>query len=1243
MKTNPKKTHRSGFALIVTLTMMILLTVIAVGLLTLSSVSIRTAGQTNAASIARNNARLGMMLALGELQRTMGTDASVSATADAVMSSPNRPHLTGVWQRDIANKGADSDAWHWLPGQNDAPDYAGKKDLFKGWLVSTAKKDDALSPTLPDAQLSVGQNAVSLVGDANNEEENNGVSTLVTAEKIKVGKKGQSGSYAWTVFDESTKAPINLGDLPAQTANEESASRAVPSRVRADVLDQKFENAFKTPSKLLTLDTAVVAGGSSQTMKEEFRRRFHDFTTDSLGLLTDTALGGLKVDLTSIFESDESNNFPSGTFTTPTGSNATTPYSNSLFNASAPKWVYLRDHYRKYRKITEVRGAPTYKVVPYSSASPLANQDLRINSDLNGIKASIDYERLIPVIAKFQLVFSIVSHNAHRPARVDFNNNNGTPKGNDKYAVPHLVYDPIITLYNPYDVALDLSKIRIRVWDPPVGFRFKKILYDSTPNTKINYRTDAYEGLAKFTSANENNDSARRTFTLVLTDGTNASAGTNLKLLPGEVRVFSPRVEDSWNWGKETAGNADGTYCFFDWQNADFGNRDNRTYKQANGVGKYGLECVPGWQNRAGLQLDHLSKGGARDASKYPYEKNPPAGTNGDAIGSFVSTKLTDGIQVEAKPMLAKGGAFKSFQIDILAGTNEGASGYDALKSDTNNAGMLVDNLRSFSFVFAGDPAAEMSATTGSSISREFTVGSILQRNSEKVGSGQEGPGGKKNFAILELTARTTKDDLTDSKPWLYNNAIVEGAVQTSSAVGLTNQSYDLRFYETSGVGGFPNGIDIDPDTFRGYFGASGSQQKGSSFVNMMHVPTAPAASLGDFVHSNLVTSSTLPRVVHALGNSRAHPLIPTASVSKNLGGYMVDHSYLLNDGLWDKYFFSSMADYSLSPNLDSRKRVNVLEDAFSGKKKALNTRLVPISSVGDASESAAKLDGLPMLELSRKMAANFAVSGAFNLNSTSVDAWRAVLSSLRDREVNGFAPDAATGNNRGLDPRTYKNDKSTPFVRSGRPLAGASSPTNVRWAGYKSLDDDQITILAKSIVKEITNRGVIDQAPAFSVGEFVNRRLDSSGSPFALAGVLQTAIDKTDINREVADRDGKTINYTGGVRSKNVATSDVMSGNTAEGSPGMLTQGDLMQALGAIATVRGDTFKIRSYGEATAADGITVTARAWCEVVVQRKPDFVDKANVPEEVIANLNETNLAFGRRFDIVSFRWLNEEEI
>src|SRR6478672_5999623 len=103
--------HR-GFALVVTLSLMILLTVIAVGLLTLSTISLRSASQQEAGAVARANARLALMMAIGELQREMGPDSRISAPHDAgTAAAGGQPKWTAVydsWKRDPAASTADT-------------------------------------------------------------------------------------------------------------------------------------------------------------------------------------------------------------------------------------------------------------------------------------------------------------------------------------------------------------------------------------------------------------------------------------------------------------------------------------------------------------------------------------------------------------------------------------------------------------------------------------------------------------------------------------------------------------------------------------------------------------------------------------------------------------------------------------------------------------------------------------------------------------------------------------------------------------------------------------------------------------------------------------------------------------------------------------------------------------------------------------------------------------------------------
>jgi len=103
---NPKTQRQAhfrndGFALVVTLSLMILLTVIAIGLLSLSSITLRTSGQGSAQATARANARMAMMLAVGELQKSAGRDQSVTGPATLGQAAAvANPAWTGVWKSD---------------------------------------------------------------------------------------------------------------------------------------------------------------------------------------------------------------------------------------------------------------------------------------------------------------------------------------------------------------------------------------------------------------------------------------------------------------------------------------------------------------------------------------------------------------------------------------------------------------------------------------------------------------------------------------------------------------------------------------------------------------------------------------------------------------------------------------------------------------------------------------------------------------------------------------------------------------------------------------------------------------------------------------------------------------------------------------------------------------------------------------------------------------------------------------
>jgi hypothetical protein len=1186
--------RQRGFALVISLSLMVLLTVLAVGLLTLSAVSLRSSGAGQARAEAEANARMALMMAIGELQISMGPDQAVSARASSIEASLSDPNLLGAWR-----------SWHWEPGSS-GPSYSQKSQQFRRWLASMVDNDGARSVQGASTGFKdpVWLIDPETVGTPNGEDSIGGAGLRGDRVQMQLSDS-QLGAFAWAVMDESQKAPIQLREPEneangvAPTKGELIARRIAPARARPeDILDSLSPEKLGNPAKIVSLDSAVVAVGKESG--EEILAYQGDVTPYSVGLLSDVAQGGLKTDLTTVFESSSAS---------PNLNGQSTVYN--AVNDGAPRWDYLKSHYLLHRKVGRTAGTGTPKLT-------LSTQDLRPAA--SGITVSPTTERLMPVIAKLQIMFSAVSHFNHLGDRINYYEQYGQPKGNTQYAAPHLVYDPVVTIYNPYDVALTLQKLRVRVWDPPVLFGFKK----NADWLRPEFASGQYHGLARFQIANERNPSARRYFTMLLTDAGRATPyGGAITLMPGEVRVFSPYVEKDWNWQLETAGGYN-VRSFFDWNaGLEFGNIDGRTKNQ------FGVETVPGWDPRAGLQTDHLSYGTRPVQTRYSFEQASPG-----MDGGWLAIKLDDTFTVEAKPGRAvTTGNVPDFTVDLLAGSV---------------ADVTRDMLRSYRFRL-GNPETEISVTPDRpTISRVFKIGDILQAPADKT------PGGKSPFALLTMAAKTTVDTWDNAAPWLHNQPVVEGVEQNSGRIGSALDAYDLRLEEVTDFTRSP-GIEFDNSTKKGFYGASSTANRGVSNVPMFRVPLLPAASLGDLVPANLVASAAQPRVTHAFGNSRAHPLLPSGGVSRGLSGgttgssgMLLDHSYLLNDALWDSTFFSTVANFSDNPLLSSRDRKTLLTEFFEGSTRLLNSRFTPMTSgQGSFQEQAQTLDSLDDTTLSKRIASVLAIKGPFNVNSDSVAAWKAMLTSLRDEQLLGWNMD-----NRSPDGKTGFSRFGLPIYGDGQVsgTGGIDVAGQVRWAGFRALTDDEISELATGIVAGIRERGSDDGAPSLTLGEFVNRRLGSAGASHSMEGIIQKAISDSKINDVANALDSKKLTGSANPSALNgLVTAEARSGYSSKtgysgaGSPSMLTQGDVLMALAPVITVRGDTFRIRAYGESKDPEG-NIVAKAWCEAIVQRVPDYLDTSDLPEVKPENLQSpANERFGRRFNITSFRWLSPEEV
>ena len=94
-----RKRPKKGFALIATLTLMMLLAMLAVAIMATAASQNRIALQTMLQAEARQQALVGLDAAIGELQVELGPDQRVSASSGILSDNDGgrAQHLLGVW------------------------------------------------------------------------------------------------------------------------------------------------------------------------------------------------------------------------------------------------------------------------------------------------------------------------------------------------------------------------------------------------------------------------------------------------------------------------------------------------------------------------------------------------------------------------------------------------------------------------------------------------------------------------------------------------------------------------------------------------------------------------------------------------------------------------------------------------------------------------------------------------------------------------------------------------------------------------------------------------------------------------------------------------------------------------------------------------------------------------------------------------------------------------------------------
>jgi hypothetical protein len=454
-------------------------------------------------------------------------------------------------------------------------------------------------------------------------------------------------------------------------------------------------------------------------------------------------------------------------------------------------------------------------------------------------------------------------------------------------------------------------------------------------------------------------------------------------------------------------------------------------------------------------------------------------------------------------------------------------------------------------------------------------------------------------------------DPLVNNAGGLYRDAIPD--INWFDGTGFPSEIYDFS----------PYGGTIDHGVLGGYgmYSINGSTPH-STVYPLYDYPREQTGlpSLGFLKNVNFAQTSF--QSSYSFGNSNAHTHVRREARAEAHGSIdYYDLSHVLNESLVDRFFLSTV------PQTESISIDGKLVLPNSRNRVVANKKGFPTDAELRNSEQAFK-----------EAAAHIAIEGGFNVNSTSVNAWRLLLASLLGEKVTAADGLESHANNRAaLSSRVYPLLAENPGDFSGPET----------WSALRSLSVAEIDALAVAIVEQVKRRG-----PFLSVADFVNRRLiPDSGDPdidnLGLKGGLQAAIDAVSTTQNLINSNAYLNNvelpFSGGLTITNdrnqeheIGMPNGEAGSRIFGAPGFLTQGDLFSALAPLITVRGDTFTIRSYGEVESLGGNGSPAVVRLEALVQRVSEPVASGD-------SLVKPEGKFGRSFKILSIKRVEADEI
>ena len=1168
-----------GFALVVSVMLLVLISLLAVAMTGLASIELRRSGSADHLTTARDNARLALMQALDRLQKTAGPDQRITASAELLAKDETEantfanPHWTGVWRSTHTDGTSFFERNDTSGGLSDRRFIARNavEPQFLGWMVSGGEdlNKDAAKSALTDEAIDLGQ-------------DEQGRKVMAPSVAMKDASNQPSGHYAWWAGDLGVRANVATRDAW------EAQAQSEPQKWWRVMASQKAETEQMNGGvKLADEDVARLASGQTTALtaagKQWAENQVFNVTVDSQGVLADAANGGLKRDLTAFLSDGDGQIAAKGALAGLKDADPivmdnakdkrTGPFRHA---AASPTFGLLRDWAKINAPLSGKNVAA--KLPEHHTGAPGANLYELANAQPVKL-ASNKQPGLQPILVEATL----------------YTTYGGYPMPGNKWQIRQNLY-PRVVLWNPYNVELDFEQAMVYIQGnghQDMGTDVGSLRMFEGGRDATNWFGDPFIGTYYF-------------------------AIPKTRFAPGDCLVFSPP----------------GNIAYQGWT---IYNPTTNFNLLANMLS---CEVTPDVSRNYWVApiFTPLEGWGAKP-SKYYYAAQPTLDAN------TVQAQDTRAI-LKSAAGVSRVGSYADLdslpQISVLSGSLQYGAGKEPKLVWSTQNDMPWETFSSI----GGVPTIVPNVRTREAIRMRW-----FNEHTSNINNAGSTMRSTPHFEEAMLANWNPRASFVIRSPW--ENIAGQGAPWFWGA--YTRDLFDGAVSWNEQMPMFSGG--------RARGNPFGPPQEGADRYVLFDVPRDQTGVLSLAQYQHVKLSEFVWHPSYAVGNSIVDPRLGTAgsrskftgiartaalsgdSASASLGGFgdrqvgsptnsqrndtgrtwgeiarlmigntpladnvVYDLSFEANKALWDGFFLSTG---------DERQKAAFAKDPARDPLPNGRMRLV---ADGDADS----LDD-DLVDF-HKAASRLMVDGAFNVNSTRKEAWKALLASTRNAGYKGSRSNIPFPRVLNAPGRAWKTGDPTDF-------------DNI-WDCYRELTPAEVDRLAEEIVAEVRLRG-----PFLSLADFVNRRLkeDETG----LMGPLDAAIRRAGLNATLTN--AYKLNNANALPSPRYTDINITDGTKLEqahkpdskawGSPAWLNQADVLQVIGPALSARSDTFVIRAYGDSVVNGKLM--ARAWCEAVVQRLPDPVD----PDD--SGINPADLGtdkdLGRRFTIRSFRWLAQEEV